>query len=223
MKGQVVVAPDGTEVELVDVGTSLVLDTPRVRVWDVHLPPGGRHPWHLHHNPYVVLSIDGSSGRMDWLDGSDPRHIHEYTGGAVFRPVSPVHRLTETGGKRYRNRLVELKELGENRDEVVDVGPGARSERGSLPAGPQRLGDGREPVLSTGYVTVWTVTVAPGDTASLDLTRVPHVTALIDADLDGDALSDSVTEHPGGPLAVPNPTGDHQTWFVVSLDHLEDR
>lgn len=223
MQGDVVTGPDGIDVVLVDVGTALVLDTPRVRVWDVHLAPGGRHPWHLHRNPYVVLSIDGSTGRMDWLDGSEPRHIREYSGGAVFRPVSPVHRLTETGGKRYRNRLVELKDLGENRDEVVDVGPGARSEEGVLPEGLERLPDGREPVLSTGFATVWTATVPPNDKVTFYLADLPHVTALIDADLEGEALEESVAEYPGGPLTLTNPTGEQQTWFVVSLDHLENR
>jgi hypothetical protein len=223
MQGDVVVTPDGTKVVLVGVGTSVVLETPRVRVWDVHLPPNGRHPWHLHHNPYVVLSIDGSAGRMDWLDGSEPRHIREYTGGAVFRPVSPVHRLTETGGKRYRNRLVELKELGENRDELVDVGPGGGSQQGIRPPGLEPLADGRDPVLGNEYVTVWTVTVAPGEEAKLDLAGRPHVTALIDADLEGEELQRSVAEHAGGPLTVQNIGDDPRTWFVVSLDHLEAR
>lgn len=220
---EVVVAPDGTEVTLVGVGTAVLLDTPRVRVWDVHLPAHGRHPWHLHRNPYVVLSIDGSSGRMDWLDGREPRHIVEYTGGAVLRPVSPVHRLTETGGKRYRNRLVELKELGENLPRVADIGEGGRSVEGVLPAGLEPLPDGRHPVLADDVATVWTVTVPPGKERELDLADVPHVTALIDADLEGAALEASVAEHPGGPLTLQNPDDGPRTWFVVSLDHLEDR
>ncbi|WP_225753245.1 hypothetical protein [Actinotalea sp. Marseille-Q4924] len=223
MQGDVVAAPDGTEVVLVGVGSSVVLDSPRVRVWDVHLPPHGRHPWHLHHNPYVVLSIDGSTGRMDWLDGSEPRHIREYTGGAVFRPVSPVHRLTETGGKRYRNRLVELKDLGENLAEVVDVGRGAQSEEGVLPDGTAPLPDGRRPVLRTDYVTVWTVSADPGTEQKLDLDHVPHVVARIDADLEDDELAESVTEHPGGPLTLENTDEEPRTWFVVALDYLEDR
>ena len=52
---------------------------------------------------------------------------------------------------------------------------------------------------------------------------VPHVTALIDADLEGAALEASVAEHPGGPLTLQNPGDGPRTWFVVSLDHLEDR
>jgi len=37
--------------------------------------------------------------------------------------VSPVHRLTNIGTTFYRNRLVELKDLGENLDEPLDIRP----------------------------------------------------------------------------------------------------
>ncbi|WP_447007968.1 hypothetical protein ACRAKI_16470 [Saccharothrix isguenensis] len=168
MRGDVVVSPSGEEVVLVDVGQVVLHDGPLVRVWDVALEPGETHPWHLHHNPYVVLSTAGSEGRMDWLDGSEPRFLSEYRGGAVYRPVSPVHRLTNIGKSSYRNRLVELKELGEHRAESLDIGPGARSVRGA-PVEP--LPDGRVPVLLHDHVGVWTVT---GDGSGMDL-RGPHV------------------------------------------------
>ncbi len=220
MQGDVVIAADGSRVTLGPIGTSVALDTEEVRVWDVVLPPGGVHPWHLHHNPYVVLSIAGSTGYMDWLDGSPQRQIIEYPGGSVFRPVSSVHRLTNTGG-HYRNRLVELKALGEsNPDGVVDVGPGARSIEGESAGDP--LPDGRVPVLGTDYVRVWTLTLAPGASATLDLTNVPHVIAEIDARLEGEDIPRSVRQTaPGDRVDISN-DGDHERrWFVVSLDYLE--
>jgi quercetin dioxygenase-like cupin family protein len=116
-----VVSPSGEEIVLVDVGQRVLYDDPVVRVWEVSLEPGETHPWHLHHNPYVVLSIEGSQGRMDWLDGSEPRFISEHRGGWVCRPVSPVHRLTNIGTSRYRNRLVELKDLGEKLPSPADI------------------------------------------------------------------------------------------------------
>ena len=123
MRGDVVLSPSGEKIVLADVGSRVLHDDPVVRVWEVTLEPGETHPWHLHHNPYVVLSIDGSQGRMDWLDGSEPRFISEHRGGWVYRPVSPVHRLTNIGTTFYRNRLVELKDLGENLDEPLDIRP----------------------------------------------------------------------------------------------------
>ncbi|MFD4637490.1 hypothetical protein ACFWN2_09275 [Lentzea sp. NPDC058436] len=115
------ISPSGEEVVLVDVGQRVLHDDPVIRVWEVALEPGETHSWHLHHNPYVVLSVEGSDGRMDWLDGSEPRLISEHRGGHVYRPVSPVHRLTNTGTTSYRNRLVELKDLGENVPEPLDI------------------------------------------------------------------------------------------------------
>lgn len=129
MRGDVVFSPSGEEIVLVDVGQRVLYDDPVVRVWEVQLEPGETHPWHLHHNPYVVLSIDGSEGRMDWLDGSEPRFISEHRGGSVYRPVSPVHRLTNIGTSFYRNRLVELKDLGEHQPSPLDNHPGDVSVR----------------------------------------------------------------------------------------------
>jgi len=123
MRGDIVISPSGEEIVLVDVGQVVLYDDPLVRVWEVVLEPGETHSWHLHHNPYVVLSVDGSQGRMDWLDGSEPRFISEHRGGHVYRPVSPVHRLTNIGRSSYRNRLVELKDLGENLAAPLDITP----------------------------------------------------------------------------------------------------
>ncbi|WP_193312802.1 cupin domain-containing protein [Georgenia subflava] len=216
----VVTAPDGTEITLVGVGTSVIFDNGPVRVWDVVLPAGGTHPWHQHHNPYVVLSVAGSSGRMDWLDGSEPRHVSEYPGGVVFRPVSPIHRLTNTGGTRYRNRLIELKDLGETREAgVLDVGPGARSVAGDAPDLPVP-DDGRVPVIGTEYVRVWTLLVPAGTQRTLELDDSPHVLAELDAELEGEALAASVSFHEGGARELVNDTDGDRTYFIVALDYL---
>lgn len=220
MKGDVVVSPDGEEVVLVDIGLVELLDNPVVRVWDVALKPGDTHPWHLHHNPYVVLSLQGSDGRMDWLDGSPPRFISEYRGGAVYRPVSPVHRLTNVGDRHYQNRLVELKDLGELLPEPFDVGEGARSIEGEQP-GPD-LPDGRRPVIEHPHVRVWTIEVPPGEKAELDLSDLPHVTAVIEAPNPADDPTGGVAGHDGGPLTVSNESAEPRTWFVVELSYLGD-
>jgi hypothetical protein len=50
---------------------------------------------------------------MDWLDGSPARQLSETVGGSVYRPVSPVHMLTNDGTALYLNRLIEILDLGE--------------------------------------------------------------------------------------------------------------
>jgi hypothetical protein len=111
--GSTVQAPDGTEIVLGEIGTRVVLENSRVRVWEVALDPGEAQAWHLHHNPYVVLCLSTSPCHMDWLDGSPARQLSETVGGSVYRPVSPVHMLTNHGDAQYRNRLIELLDLGE--------------------------------------------------------------------------------------------------------------
>nr|WP_296073397.1 hypothetical protein [uncultured Actinoplanes sp.] len=208
MKGQIVHSPEGEQIVLADIGMVELLDNPVVRIWDVSLEPGQTHPWHLHHNPYVVLSMHGSEGRMDWLDGSKPRFLNEYHGGAVYRPLSPVHRLTNIGDRFYQNRLVELKDLGENLDSPADIGEGARSIQGQ-PPGPQ-LADGRMPVIAHPHVNVWILAVPAGSARTLELRSVPHVIA--DAGEPGD-----VAFHPGGPVTLRNSGAGPREWFVVEL------
>ena len=219
MQGDVVTAPSGEQIVLVDIGLAELLDNELVRVWDVSLDPGAVHPWHLHHNPYVVLSVDGSEGRMDWLDGSPPRFISEYRGGAVYRPTSPVHRLTNVGDRFYRNRLVELKDLGEHLPEPFDIGPGARSVEGERTG--DQLPDGREAVIEHPHLSVWTVTLDPGECRSLPLVEVAHVVASLDAKLADDDPAGGVTFHRGGPLTLTNELPQPQTWFVVELNYVD--
>lgn len=155
MKGQQVVSPDGTEVIVLgDIGQAVIFEDEHVRVWELTLEPGGVHPWHLHHNPYVALCLDDSAGRMDWLDGAEPRFPPEYIGGAVLRPVSPIHRFTNIGDHRYSNRLIELKGLGEDQPgggEPDDVDGGVRS----LPDDEITVHPGLQLLIDTPYVAVW--------------------------------------------------------------------
>jgi len=219
MKGSVVNSPEGEEIVLDDVGQRVLLDLPAVRVWEIGLTPSEAQHWHLHHNPYVILSLESSPGRMDWLDGSPARYVDEYVGGSVFRPTGPVHKLTNIGEAQYRNRLVEFKELGENRARAVDIGPGARSVQGQRPKG-DPLPDGRQGVLAHEHTTVWEVEVPAQSTLALHLSSAPHILAAFTApDLATDP-SGGVRFHPGGPLELANPSVTAARWFVVELTHL---
>lgn len=222
-KGDVVIAPDGEKVVLVDVGQEVLLDNDVVRVWDVALAPGEVQPWHLHHNPYLVLSLEAAPGRMDWLDGSEPRYLNEYRGGAVLRPTSPVHRLTNIGETHYRNRLVEFKDLGEHRGldrPAADIGAGDRSVAGERPSPPEA--DGRNPVMSNRYVGVWEVTVPAGTSCVLELGDLPRVVAPIDAPPLGEDPAGGVRYHGGGPLRLANDSDREAEYFIAELRYLAD-
>ena len=217
MRGDVVTSPSGEKVVLADIGLTELYEDFLIRVWDVSLELGETHPWHLHHNPYLVLSLSGSDGRMDWLDGSKPRFVSEYRGGAVYRPVSPVHRLTNIGQTFYRNRLVEFKDLGEHLPEPLDIGPGGRSVEGEPPGVP--LSDGRVPVLLHEHVSVWTVTLHPWDSRIFDLTG-PHLIVAMDVE-EGEPAG-GVRVHPGGLLTITNNLPAQRSWFIAELSYLRN-
>ncbi len=90
------------------IGTRVVLENERTRVWEVLLEPGGRQDWHRHALPYLVITLEGSRNRMTFEDGS----VHEFdepAGQVVFRDPGDPHMLENLGPGRYLNRLVELK------------------------------------------------------------------------------------------------------------------
>lgn len=107
-------SPEEVDVELGDIGTSVVFENEHVRVWEVRLEPGETQTWHKHHHPYLIVGVEGADNRMDFLDGSEPRHMQETPGRVVFRDAGKVHMLTNEGTTRYVNRLIELKMLDEN-------------------------------------------------------------------------------------------------------------
>ncbi|MBD3678490.1 MAG: hypothetical protein HUJ27_08820 [Rhodobacteraceae bacterium] len=67
--------PDGLYEEMVRndqngcVGTVLVSETDRVRVWHLRLAPGERLPFHKHVNPYFWTVISPGSARAYFSDG----------------------------------------------------------------------------------------------------------------------------------------------------------
>jgi 3-(3-hydroxy-phenyl)propionate hydroxylase len=109
----IALAPDGGELPLGDIGTSVVFENEHVRVWEVRLEPGESQTWHKHHHPYLIVGVEGADNRMDFLDGSE-RHMQETPGRVVFRDAGKVHMLTNEGTTRYVNRLIELKFLDED-------------------------------------------------------------------------------------------------------------
>jgi quercetin dioxygenase-like cupin family protein len=92
------------------MGTELLFENDRIRVWDLVLEPGQELSLHHHESDYVfvvltagrftVLKQDGESETMECGDG-----LVEYT------EVGPgvIHGLRNSGQQRYREIIVELK------------------------------------------------------------------------------------------------------------------
>jgi hypothetical protein len=196
--GTTVLAPDGTEVVLGEIGTRVLLENPRVRVWEVALDPGEAQGWHLHHNPYVVLCLSTSPCHMDWLDGSPARQLSETVGGSVYRPVSPVHMLTNDGDAPYRNRLIEVLDLGEEASGTpYDVPEGVAADSGFDEVGevPAKI------VVDEDDVRVQHVTPDAGETYTWRTGAYPAL--VVDLDLETEPLSGLVYLEPGESYTLP--------------------
>lgn len=96
------------------VGTSLMFENERVRVWDLALAPGESLEKHVHRTDYFF--IVESAGLIRFADPDNPDDFFDlqFTEGEVeFIAVKGEgkidNRLTNIGDKHHRNYVIELK------------------------------------------------------------------------------------------------------------------
>jgi len=94
------------------VGTKLLFENERVRVWDLRLNPGEGTGLHRHESDYLYVVIgDGLLQRVD-PDGTRVTPKQMQDGDVVFRAVGDdcVHEAVNAGETPWRNIVVELKD-----------------------------------------------------------------------------------------------------------------
>jgi beta-alanine degradation protein BauB len=91
-----------------DVGTKLLFEDDRCRVWLLTLGAGQASDWHLHPNPYVYVATTPGQARTECVDGTFEESADDI-GTARLRAPDAGHRLVNLGGAEYRNIIVELK------------------------------------------------------------------------------------------------------------------
>jgi hypothetical protein len=94
------------------VGTKLVFENDRVKVWELKLDPGARGPFHCHAIDYLWTCVDAGRGMQRMADGSAA--IHDYEVGQVrffhFEgDEHMIHDLENVGDSVLRFVTVELK------------------------------------------------------------------------------------------------------------------
>lgn len=94
-----------------DIGTELLFENDRVRVWDLRLQPGERTGMHRHCNDYLYVVIGGGRLKAAHADGSDWYDVEMTDGEVRFRDVDTedVHDAENVGDTEWRNIIVELK------------------------------------------------------------------------------------------------------------------
>ena len=100
--------PEGTE--LGEIGSEVIFENDRVRVWSLHLPSGETQDWHQHHLPYIVVPVRPSDNNvMVFADGREKPTI-ETAGDALWREAGQPHKLEKRGTIDYQNVLIEIKD-----------------------------------------------------------------------------------------------------------------
>lgn len=97
-----------------NVGTKVMFENERVRVWDLSLAPGESLEKHIHRTDYFFIVESG--GLIRFADPDNPadyRDVQFADDQVTFREVGPNgkidNRLTNIGNKRHRNYVIELK------------------------------------------------------------------------------------------------------------------
>ena len=95
-----------------EVGTQLLFENERVRVWDLRLAPGESTGVHRHEHDYLYVVI--GDGRLQAADAEGNRgEARDMQDGEVrFNAVEgeAVHEAFNAGDGPWRNIIVELKD-----------------------------------------------------------------------------------------------------------------
>jgi hypothetical protein len=83
-----------------NLGTRVVLENDRVRIWEHKVAPGDTGPMHVHRRPYFSVFVGGSTGDTVDTEGSVIGHF-VMTPGMVFwsddEDLPETHALRNTG------------------------------------------------------------------------------------------------------------------------------
>ena len=93
------------------VGTELLSETDRVRVWIIRLKPGERVGFHRHVLDYFWTSVNGGRGRQHLMDGTMVEHTDmpgETRHETYAKGQCKVHDLTNLGDKEMIFNTIEF-------------------------------------------------------------------------------------------------------------------
>lgn len=92
-----------------NVGTKLLAENDRVKIWEMVLDPGEASDLHQHTLDYCLCIVEGSSIDADPPDAPSFRITVE-PGGVFYVPRGGVERAVNRSGERFREIIVELKD-----------------------------------------------------------------------------------------------------------------
>ena len=100
-----------------NVGTRLLFENEKIRVWDLALAPGESLATHVHRLPYCfICSTDGHLRHQNPDDPADSREVNFQKNLVVFHDPTAQegemvhHTLTNIGDAPYQNYVIEFKD-----------------------------------------------------------------------------------------------------------------
>ena len=95
-----------------NVGTKLLFENDRVRVWDLSLAPGESTGVHRHEHDYFFVVIGGGKLQGVQADGTKGKPRTMQDGEVHWREIDgeAVHEAVNVGDEPWRNIVVELKQ-----------------------------------------------------------------------------------------------------------------
>jgi hypothetical protein len=102
-----------------NVGHEIVMENEAVRIWEVRLEPGETIDFHMHYHPCVIISLGGDANEVESIFG-DTRPTMEPKGKTLyFGEPRPVHKLTNKSNVTYMSRLIELKHISWDKEQLT--------------------------------------------------------------------------------------------------------
>jgi quercetin dioxygenase-like cupin family protein len=92
------------------VGTKLLFENDRVRVWEMRLKPGESSARHVHHNDYLFVTLSPATLTL-YPEHGTPETSQAKPSEVEYTEVGTgiTHRLTNSGDTEHWEILVELK------------------------------------------------------------------------------------------------------------------
>jgi len=91
------------------VGTSVIMENDRVKIWEMDLAPGEESAEHRHDLDYILVILEGDKIAGICTDGRDDIYADVTPGLTVFVPKGGTEIARNVGSQRYREVLIELK------------------------------------------------------------------------------------------------------------------
>ncbi|HXQ24567.1 MAG TPA: hypothetical protein VN812_22990 [Candidatus Acidoferrales bacterium] len=92
-----------------NVGTRLLLENERVKVWEMRLEPGESSDLHQHTMDYVLCILEGTSIDADPPDGKT-LHAAVQPGKAYYVNRGGSERAVNRSATRFHEIIIELKD-----------------------------------------------------------------------------------------------------------------